>query len=99
MTCESGTLATTLLMISWMFRSFRRHCLGARRAPPRSRCSPLREPPANVLDVLMHAEDLLDDEDQRERPALRRHRAVGGISPSWTRDLHLTGGESRCCRW
>ena len=58
----------------------------------------LGEPPADVLDVLVHAEDLLHDEDERERPALRRHGAVGGDLAVLDRDLDLTRRQARCCR-
>ena len=44
----------------------------------------LGEPPANVFDVLVDAEDLLHDQDDRERPALVGHARYAGISPSLT---------------
>src|SRR5262245_2862935 len=36
---------------------------------------------AEILDVLVHAEDLLDHEYGRERSALRRHHAIGRDRP------------------
>ena len=53
----------------------------------------LGEPAADVLDVLVDAEDLLDDQDDRERPALGRHRPVGGDLAVRDRDLDLAGLE------
>ncbi len=51
------------------------------------------EPAADILDVLMDAEDLLHDQHGRERPAARRHGAIGGDAAVGDRDLDLAGLE------
>ena len=51
----------------------------------------LGEPAADVLDVLVDAEDFLHDQHDRERPALRRHRPVGGHLAVLDGDLDFAG--------
>jgi len=51
------------------------------------------EAPAQILDVLVDAEDFLNDEHGRERPALVRHRPVGRDLAVLDRDLDLAGFE------
>ena len=53
----------------------------------------LGEPAAEVLDVLVDAEDLLHHQDDRERPPARGHRPVGGDLAVGDRDLDLAGLE------
>src|SRR5207248_7685974 len=59
----------------------------------------LREAATDVLDVLVHTEDLLDHEDDGELAAGRRHRAIRGQLT----DLHVAcsqalrvGGDRAC---
>jgi hypothetical protein len=54
----------------------------------------LGEPAADVLDVLVDAEDLLHDEHGRERPAFVRGGPVGRDGAVLDGDLHLDGGEA-----
>jgi uncharacterized membrane protein len=58
----------------------------------------LGEAADDVLDVLVHAEDLLHHEHHRKPPARRRHGAVGRDFPVRHRDLHLAGGEALAAR-
>ena len=53
----------------------------------------LGEAPAHVADVLVDAEDLLDDEDDGEAASGRGHRAVAGQVGVRSGDRHLTGDE------
>ena len=93
--CASGTLATTvgddLLDVGHLAT---RRRLGGRKAKlrrDRAVAALGRGAPADVvLDVLVHAEDLLHDESRPGRGSLaRRHGAVGGSSPLGGRDLDL----------
>ena len=53
------------------------------------------EAAADILDVLMDAEDLLDDEDDGKRPAGGRHGAIGRDRAVLDRDLDLAGLQAR----
>src|SRR5690606_10832535 len=46
-----------------------------------------RQPPTDILDVLVHTEDLLNDEHDWKRPALSRHGLISGDLT--VRDLDL----------
>jgi hypothetical protein len=50
--------------------------------------------PAHVLDVLVHAEDLLHDQHRRQVPAAGGHGAVGRHLPVLHGDLHFAGREA-----
>ena len=91
MTCASGTLETTLEMISWIFSDLGDVALPSVQLGRDGQVAELGEPAADVLDVLVDAEDLLDDQDDRERSAVGRHGPVGGDLAVGDRDLHLAG--------
>ena len=55
----------------------------------------LGQPPADVLDIFVDAEDLFDHEHQRERAGALRHRAVARHRTVGCRDLHLAGLDPR----
>ncbi len=76
MTCASGTLSTMGRI--GIDRGELRDVALARVHLHRDReVAGLGEAAADVLDVLVDAEDLLDDEDDREGPSGRGHGAVG----------------------
>src|SRR6185437_2010107 len=54
----------------------------------------LREAPCDVLDVLMDAENLLHDEDDRQVAPVGGHRAIGRHVAVAHRNAHLTGDEA-----
>ncbi|MNC85119.1 hypothetical protein D3C83_06980 [compost metagenome] len=54
----------------------------------------LGEAAADVLDVLVHAEDFLNHQHQRELAAFFRHGAVRRHRAGHGLDLHLAGGEA-----
>jgi hypothetical protein len=53
----------------------------------------LREPPAHIFDVLMHAENLLHHQHHGEWPPFVRHGAVGRDLLVRYRYFDLTGGQ------
>jgi hypothetical protein len=55
----------------------------------------LGEPAAHVLDVLVHAEDLLHHQHERQLAALLGHGAVGRNRPGHGLDADFAGGKSR----
>ena len=54
----------------------------------------LGEPPAHILDVLVHAKDLLHDQNDWKRATRRRHRPVGRNAPVRRLDFDLAGGKA-----
>src|ERR1039458_3641127 len=56
--------------------------------------APLREAEADILDVLVDAEDFMHHEDRREGPARGGHRAIGGNFAALDGNLHLVGDET-----
>ncbi len=93
MTCASGTLETTL-RISWKAAELRDVALAGVHLGGDGEVAELGEPAADVLDVLVDAEDLLDDEDHGQVRAAGRHGAVGGDLAVGDGDLHLAGLEA-----
>ena len=92
-TCASGTFMT-ILRISWIeVLQLRDVPLSGIHLGGDGEVAELGEPPADVLDVLVDAEDLLDDQDGRERPPFGGHRPVGGDGSVGHRDLDLAGGQ------
>ena len=59
----------------------------------------LGQPPADVPDVLVHAEDLLHHDHHRERPAGLRERMVGRDRAVARRQLDLARRSGPWCRW
>ena len=55
----------------------------------------LGQPPADVLDVFMHAEDLGDDQHHRRLVLARRRRAVGDHLAVLHRHLDFAGEQAR----
>ena len=51
----------------------------------------LGQPSADILDVLVHSEDLLHDQHRGERSAGRRHCPIRGDITAGYRYFHLTG--------
>ena len=76
-TWESGTLETTFEMTSPNILDLRHIALPRVKFGSNGHVTQLGQPAADVLDVLVNAEDLLDHQNNRKRPAGRRHRAVG----------------------
>src|SRR5262249_9431975 len=53
----------------------------------------LGETPADIFDVLMYAENFLDDQDHRKRPARGGHRAIGRNLAVLNRNRDFSGIE------
>jgi hypothetical protein len=54
----------------------------------------LCETAADVLDVFVHAEDLLNDQHDRKRPAFVGHCSIGGNIAVGDGDLYFAGDQS-----
>ena len=94
MTCASGTLVTTSAMSFGMSVYFGRIALARVEFRRDGEVTGLGDAPADVLDVLVHAEDFLHDQHDREIAARRRHRAVGRHLAVLGRHLDLAGDQA-----
>ncbi len=94
MTCASGTLFTTSREDLLPVADLRDVALAGIEFRGDGAVPQLGEAPANVLDVLVHAEDFLHDQHDREILARGGHRAIRGNLTVGDRDLDFTGLEA-----
>ncbi len=81
-------------MISWNVGQARNIALASVQLRRDRQVTGLRQSPAEVLDVFMHAEDFLHDEDRRQvLPAGGRARYAGDLAVLHL-DLHLARFEA-----
>ena len=92
-TCLSGTLETTLEKISWKFCDLRHVSLARIKFRSDGQVAQLGQAAADILDMLVDAEDLLYDQDHGKRSPVVGQGPIGGNLAVADRDLHLAGHE------